>query len=70
LDAAARVLAEAGTAMSCQEMMAAKGLWKSPSGQTPAATLYSAVLKEISTKSAASRFVKVQRGKFSRTGDA
>jgi hypothetical protein len=73
LDAAARVLAELGTAMTCQEMIAAmadKGYWKSPGGKTPAATLYSAILREITTKGAASRFVKADRGKFARTSVA
>ncbi|HEY7312933.1 MAG TPA: winged helix-turn-helix domain-containing protein [Gemmataceae bacterium] len=73
LDAAARVLAEVGRAMSCQEMIAAmadKGYWTSPGGKTPAATLYSAILKEITTKGAASRFVKKERGKFARTSAA
>jgi hypothetical protein len=67
LDAAAKVLAEAGQAMTCQEMIAAmadKGYWTSPGGKTPAATLYSAMLREITVKGAASRFVKVERGKF------
>jgi hypothetical protein len=70
LDAAAKVLAEAGQALSCQEMidaMAAKGYWTSPGGKTPASTLYSAILRELS-KGAASRFVKTERGKFSRQG--
>jgi hypothetical protein len=73
LDAAAKVLAEIGTAMSCQEMimmMAEKGYWKSPGGKTPAATLYSAILKEITTKGTSSRFVKSERGKFARTSVA
>jgi hypothetical protein len=46
LDAAARVLAEAGTPLTCQEMidaMATQGYWTSPGGKTPAATLYTAV---------------------------
>jgi hypothetical protein len=46
LDAAATVLAETATAMTCQEMivaMAQKGYWTSPGGQTPAATLDTAV---------------------------
>jgi hypothetical protein len=46
LDAAARVLAEAGRAMNCQEMiaaMAARNYWSSPGGQTPAAKLFSEV---------------------------
>lgn len=73
LDAAAKVLAETGQAMSCQEMitaMAEKEYWKSPGGKTPAATLYSAVLREITTKGDASRFAKTDRGKFARTGVA
>jgi len=69
LDAAARVLAEAGQPMTCQEMidaMAAKGYWTSPGGKTPAATLYSAILRELATKGAKARFTKTERGKFAR----
>src|ERR1700741_5176304 len=50
LDAAAKVLGEQGEPMNCQEMIAAmaeKGYWKSANGQTPAATLYSALSREI-----------------------
>ena len=67
LDAALRVLEEAGQPMTCPEMivqMAAKGYWTSPGGKTPAATLYSAILRETQTKGDASRFVKAARGKF------
>ena len=67
LDAAVRVLEEAGQPMTCPEMieqMAAKGYWTSPGGATPAATLYSAVLREIKAKGKAARFVKTERGKF------
>src|SRR6266849_4742755 len=67
LDAAARVLEEAGQPMTCAEMieaMAAKGYWTSPKGATPAATLYSAVLREIAAKGKEARFVKTERGKF------
>ena len=69
LDAAAKVLAETGTAMTCQELIAAMGArryWTSPGGRTPQATLYSAMLREITTKGANSRFQKTDRGKFSR----
>ena len=41
LDAAARVLAEAGRALTCPEMiaaMAAQGYWASPAGLTPSAS--------------------------------
>ena len=67
LDAAARVLTEAGTAMTCKEMigaMAAKGYWSSPGGQTPDATLCSAILREIKVKGEQSRFVKAAPGRF------
>jgi hypothetical protein len=67
LDAAAKVLAETGTAMTTGEMieaMAKKKLWSSPNGQTPAATLYSAILREINVKGKDSRFAKTERGKF------
>jgi hypothetical protein len=67
LDAAARVLEEAGQPMTCPEMieaMTAKRYWASPKGLTPAATLYSAVLREMKAKGKAARFVKTERGKF------
>ena len=67
LDAAVRVLEEAGQPMTCPEMieaMTAKKYWASPKGLTPAATLYSAVLREIKAKGKESRFVKTERGKF------
>jgi HB1, ASXL, restriction endonuclease HTH domain len=67
LDAAAKVLGEAGQAMTCMEMieaMSKKGLWTSPNGATPQATLYSAMLREIKTKGKEARFQKTERGKF------
>jgi hypothetical protein len=67
------VLGETGQPMSCQEMiaaMAAKCYWTSPCGKTPAARLYSAILRETTTKGASSRFVKPERGKFTRTSVA
>jgi len=67
LDAAAQVLGEEARSMKCKELietMAAKGYWKSPAGQTPASTLYAALLKEITTKGKESRFAKVDRGQF------
>ena len=69
LDAAAKVLAESGESMSCKKMieaMAAKDYWSSPGGKTPASTLYSAILKEVTTKSKESRFKKTDRGRFAR----
>jgi hypothetical protein len=67
LDAAAKVLAEEGRPMSCQELiaaMAAKGYWTSPGGQTPSATLYSAIVRELATKGDKARFQKVGPGRF------
>ena len=67
LDAAAKVLAEAGEPLNCRQMieqMAAKGLWTSPGGQTPSATLYSAILRELEKKGKDARFQKTERGKF------
>ena len=48
LDAAAKVLGESKAPMTTKEMieaMASKKYWTSPGGQTPAATLYSAILR-------------------------
>lgn len=73
LDAAARVLAETGTPMNTMELiqaMAAKGYWASPAGKTPQATLYAAILREIKSKGAASRFHRSDRGKFGLTAKA
>ena len=67
LDAAAKVLGEAKKPLGTKEMvekMAAKGYWTSPGGQTPHATLYSAITREINTKGKDARFKKTDRGQF------
>ena len=67
LDAAAQVLQHAKEAMNTKamiEQMSAKGLWTSPGGKTPHATLYSAILREMDTKGDAARFAKVGKGQF------
>jgi len=67
IDAAAKVLEEAAEPMNAKEMidaMAAKGYWTSPGGKTPHATLYSALIREISVKGNDARFTKTERGKF------
>jgi hypothetical protein len=67
LDAAAKVLADSGEPMNCKALidaMAKKGLWTSPGGATPWATLYSAILRHINEKGKDARFVKTERGKF------
>ena len=71
LDAAAKVLGETGTPMTSAELieaMATKGYWSSPNGQTPANTLYAAILREIKVKGEQSRFQKTERGKFAARG--
>lgn len=73
LDAAAQVLADNGGSMNTKEMieaMAAKKLWESPNGKTPSATLYAAILRELTTKGADSRFQKTEPGKFAATAAA
>ncbi len=70
LEAAVRVLAEAGRPLTCREMidaMAARKYWTSPAGKTPANTLYAAILREIQTKADQARFRKVDRGRFDLT---
>jgi hypothetical protein len=67
LDAAAKVLADAGQPMNCTEMIEAMSkakLWTSPNGLTPGATLYAAILREMKVKGADARFIKTERGKF------
>ena len=71
LDAAAQVLQQAGKAMNSQEMivaMAEQGLWDSPNGKTPHATLYAAIIREIATKGDTARFRKTERGQFVSAG--
>ena len=73
IDAAAKVLGEAGKPMNCKEMieaMATKGYWTTPGGKTPHATLYASIAREIRDKGKDSRFKKSERGKFASTGVA
>ena len=71
LDAAAVILAKAERPMQAQELIAAmtaQGLWTSPAGKTPHATLYAAMIREIAKKGDAARFRKVDRGMFALIG--
>lgn len=66
LDAAAIVLAGAREPMSAKEIVAevfSRKLWSSK-GETPEATLYAALIREIAAKGATARFVKAERGRF------
>jgi len=68
--AAAEVLRESGEPMRCRaivEAMRDKGLWASPNGKTPEATLHSAIMREINKAvetATVARFRKVGRGQF------
>lgn len=68
LDAAAIVIADAnGTPMRATELIAEitkRGLWSSPIGKTPEATLYAAIIREIAAKGTEARFKKHDRGLF------
>jgi hypothetical protein len=71
LDAAIRVLAETGQAMTCSELiaaMAAQGYWTSPRGRTPQATLYASFLRELQARGEKARVVKTSPGKFAVRG--
>lgn len=64
--AAAELLAKTGKPMKCLQMveaLAKSGAW-TPKGKTPAATLASAIIREIKAKGGQSRFKKVAPGKF------
>jgi hypothetical protein len=70
LDAAAIVLADAGKPMRSKDLiaeMAKRGLWTSPGGKTPEATLYAAILREIGAKGTAARFTRAGKGEFAST---
>ena len=72
LDAAAKVLADAGEPMrvgQVLEVVLKKGLW-STKGKTPEATLYAAIIREIRDKGVDSRFEKKDRGVFAATAEA
>jgi hypothetical protein len=70
LDAAYQVLKDEAKPMNTKAMidaMFAKKLWHSDA-PTPAATLYSAILREMQTKKEQARFKKTDRGLFTAAG--
>ena len=72
LDAAAQMLAASKEPMRAKDLIAAmaeQGLWSSPNGKTPEATLYAAMIREIAAKGTEARFRKIDRGLFA-AGDA
>jgi len=46
------------------EAMSKQGLWTSPNGKTPEASLYASITREIAKKGDESRFRKVAKGRF------
>ncbi len=70
LDAAAKVLEDAGKPLGCKEIMAevfSRKLWAT-NGKTPEATVYAAIIREIASKGSESRFKKTARGQFELAG--
>ncbi|MCR5414835.1 MAG: winged helix-turn-helix domain-containing protein [Kiritimatiellae bacterium] len=71
MKAAAAILREGGGAMNTKELVRLakeRGLWVPGEGKTPEQTLYSAIVREIREKGAASRFKKDSRGLFAFNG--
>jgi len=67
LDAAAQVLAGSKHPLGAKDMIAEmqkQGLWTSPGGKTPHATVYAAIIREIAAKGKEARFIKTERGLF------
>ena len=57
--------------MNCKAMLEAMqvaGLWTTPKGATPDATLYASILREIDTKGTDARFRKTERVHFALAG--
>lgn len=70
LGAARQILKKSKKPMNCVELVEAaaeQGLWTSPGGKTPHATLYSAILRDIASE--APTFKKVDRGHFEYIGN-
>ena len=67
IDAAIQILGKSKEPMNCKamaEVMSTQGLWSSPGGATPEATLYASILREINGKGKDARVKKVDRGLF------
>jgi hypothetical protein len=62
IEAAIIVLGKSKDARNCKAMV--EGVWSSPGGATPDATLYASILREISAKEKDARFRKTERGHF------
>jgi hypothetical protein len=70
LEAAATILRDAGEPLDVKTIVARmleRSLWTT-AGKTPAATIYSAIIREIRAKGSSSRFLKADRGRFAAAG--
>ena len=71
MGAAAQVLAASKTPLNVKQIVAAmseQGLWTSPGGKTPHATLAAALQRDIAAKGRESKFKKVDRGLYAASG--
>ena len=71
IEAAIIVLGKSKDARNCKAMvdaMQVEGVWSSPGGATPDATLYASILREINAKGKDARFRKTERGHFTLAG--
>jgi len=71
IEAAIIVLGKSRDAMNCKAMVEAmqvEGLWSTPNGATPEATLYASIVREINTRGKDARFRKIDRGLFALAG--
>ena len=67
IEAAIIALGKSKDAMNCKAMVEAmqvSGLWSTPKGAMPDATLYASILREINAKGKAHRFHMTERGHF------
>ena len=67
MSAAADLLAETGQAMNCNQIVQIldeRGIWSSPNGKTPGATLYAGLNREIAEKGERSRFARMGKGQY------
>lgn len=70
LDIAAEMVARSKKPLGCKEIVERaidRGQWTTK-GQTPSATLYAAIIREIANKGKDARFKKVYRGLFTANG--
>ncbi len=68
---AAEILSASKEPMTCKEIVEQaidQGLWET-NGQTPSATLYAAIIREIAAKGKDARFKKIDRGLFTAAGE-